>query len=450
VQQPKISVVIPVHNASADLAQCLESLRRSTFTDYECIVTDDASSDDSAAVAQRFGCQVIRLSDNQGPATARNRAARRASGEILFFIDSDVCVAPDSLQRVADHFHRDPQLDALIGSYDDQPRQPDFLSQYKNLFHHFVHQTGNDVASTFWSGCGAIRREIFLTYSGFSEDYKRPAIEDIELGYRMKADGRKILLDKQLRVKHLKAWTFWRLIKTDIFDRGVPWTELILRDSSMPADLNLHISQRISVVLVYLLVLSVTGVAIYFRGLFLVPLLVVALLLMSNYWFHGWMLSKHRGRQTVVIGGFLGLTTLLAYLHDMTSLIPPLLVALAMLFLQHRFLGGRPDSRSRRIYSALAGVVTAAATLYILSFMPLHPIIIVPHLLLIIILFLNSQFYIFLTGRHNLFFTFAAVPFHLLYHFYNGISFSLGSVLHWWKKRSPRVKDARQPAATVE
>jgi len=357
---------------------------------------------------------------------------------------------PDTLQRVADHFAGDPQPDAVIGSYDDQPRQPDFLSQYKNLFHHFVHQTGDGAASTFWSGCGAVRREVFLEYSGFNEDYKRPMIEDIELGYRMKADGRKILLDKELRVSHLKAWTFWRLMKSDVFDRGIPWTELILREWNMPADLNLQISQRISVALVYLLVLSVTGIAVYFQGLFLVPLPIVALLLMTNYWFHDWKSSRRRGRQLAWVGAALGLTTALAYWYEMTSLIPPLFVATAMLFLQHCFLVNRPDSRSKRIYSALVGVFTAGTAIYVLSYMPLHPIIILPNLLLIFIIFLNSQFYIFLTGRHSIFFTVAAIPFHLLYHFYNGISFGLGTALHWWKKRSPRLKRAEQPAASVD
>ena len=440
-------MVIPAHNSARDLERCLAALQLSTRACHECIVVDDASSDDSAKVAERAGYRLIRLKANSGPAVARNAGAARATGDVLFFIDSDVCVEPDTLQRVADHFASDPELDALIGSYDDQPQQPDFLSQYKNLFHHFVHQSGSEVASTFWSGCGAIRRDVFLRYSGFSEDYKRPAIEDIELGYRLKADGRKILLDKQLQVKHLKAWTFWRLLRTDIFDRGIPWTELIWRDASMPADLNLQISQRISVVLVYLLVLSVTGVAIYFQGLYLVPLLFLALLLMTNYWFHGWTQRKRHGWQVVSIALSLGATMLLAWWHDITAPIPPLLVAVAMLFLQHRFLINRPDSRSKKIYSVLVGLLTGGAALYILSFMPLHPLVIVPNLLLIVIIFLNSQFYVFLSGRHSVLFAGAAIPFHLLYHFYNGVAFAVGTILHWSKRKSPRVKNSNQ--ATV-
>jgi hypothetical protein len=79
--------------------------------------------------------------------------------------------------------------------------------------------------------------------------------------------------------------------------------------------------------------------------------------------------------------------------------------------------------------------------------MPLHPLVIVPNLLLIVIIFLNSQFYVFLSGRHNVFFAGAAIPFHLLYHFYNGISFAAGTILHWSRRKSAQVKNTNQ--ATV-
>ena len=409
-------------------------------------MVDDASSDDSADVAARFGCRVIRLPKNRGPAAARNVGARTARGDILYFIDADVSVAFDSLQRVVDHFDQDPELDALIGSYDDEPEHPDFLSQYKNLFHHYVHQTGQPKATTFWSGCGAIRRDVFLEYSGFSENYRRPAVEDIELGYRLHAGGRKIVLDQQLKVKHLKAWTFWRLMKSDILCRGIPWTELILRDARMPDDLNLQFSQRVSVVLVYLLILSVTALAIHFQGVFLVPLLFFCLLFISNYWFLKWKSSAHRRRQLVWIGISITAAVFVAYQQHMLTLIAPLLAAMATIFLQHRYLLHRGSHQAKRTYSILAGLITAGAGLYILSYLPRHLLVILPNLLLLTILLVNSQFYVFLTRRRNLFFMLAAVPFHLLYHFYNGLSFSIGTALHWWNVNARKDVGPSQPA----
>jgi len=430
-----LSVIIPVRNGERDLERCLEALRRSGCSDYECIVVDDGSTDRSAAVAGRFGCRVIRLPRSAGPAAARNRGAREARGDILFFIDADICVAPDSLSRVAEHFAADPALDALIGSYDDTPEAPDFLSQYKNLMHCYVHQSAEEAASTFWSGCGAIRHSVFERYSGFSEDYRRPAIEDIELGYRLIADGRKILLDKNLQVKHLKAWSFWRLLKTDIFDRGIPWTELILRDSNMPNDLNVQLSQRISVALVYVLLAAVAGMAVHFGGLFLVPLLLLLVLLLSAYWFQDWRIARSRGLLLLPIAAIFGGAIWLAWRHHMLSLIPPLGVTLVLIGLQHRFLR---DSRSWRVYSVLTGVALTGTIGLILSFMPSHPMIVAPFLVLLLVLFINSQFYVFLRQRKNFLFALTAIPFHLLYHFYNGISFCAGLLLYWTRRKPAR------------
>ena len=70
-------------------------------------------------------------------------------------------------------------------------------------------QNSNADANTFWAGCGAIRRSVFKDVGGFDEKkYKKPSIEDIDLGYRLSQKGYKIFLDKDIQVKHLKSWNF--------------------------------------------------------------------------------------------------------------------------------------------------------------------------------------------------------------------------------------------------
>jgi len=102
------------------------------------------------------------------------------------------------------------------------------------------------------------------------------------LGYRLRNAGRRILLDRDLRVKHLKKWTFWGLLKTDVLDRGIPWTELILRDQKMPNDLNLQISQRVSIGLVYLMLLYAAEHALRYGGYALLPLVTILFILLSG------------------------------------------------------------------------------------------------------------------------------------------------------------------------
>jgi hypothetical protein len=120
------------------------------------------------------------------------------------------------------------------------------------LFHHYTHCRSAGQVTTFWSGCGAIRREVFIKYGGFDEQrYRYPAIEDIELGTWIAADGGRIVLDQTIQCKHLKHWSFSNMVKTDICRRGIPWIDLMLRRNETNKTLNVTGSQRLSVGLVF-------------------------------------------------------------------------------------------------------------------------------------------------------------------------------------------------------
>jgi len=252
----KISVIIPVHNGAATLSRCLGALRQSTFHDYECIVVDDASTDDSVSVARGLNASVVTLDRRGGPARARNHGAARAHGEILVFLDSDVCVHADTLQRLDDYLGQHSQTVAVFGSYDDTPADPHFVSQYKNLLHHYVHHRSRRDAWTFWAGCGAMRRDVFLQAGGFDESYTRPSVEDIELGLRLRTHKRHIGLDPAIQVTHLKRWTMSSLLRADLFDRAIPWLLLMLRHRVVRHDLNVTVQDRASVVLVWIMMLT--------------------------------------------------------------------------------------------------------------------------------------------------------------------------------------------------
>ena len=167
-ENQKISVIIPVYNSASMLKQCLAAMAASDFTNYECIVVDDSSADNSTEVAREYGARVIELKGGPyGPAFARNRGVEAAEGEFVYFIDSDVVIKPDTLSKVAQSFKDFPEYRALFGSYDESPGDGQFLSIYKNLSHHYVHQQANREGHTFWTGCGAIRRDVFLELGGF-------------------------------------------------------------------------------------------------------------------------------------------------------------------------------------------------------------------------------------------------------------------------------------------
>ena len=260
---PRISVVIPVHNGGPDLEKCLAAVGASSYPVFECIVVDDASTDDmTLPAAKKHGARIIRLDEQCGPAIARNHGAAQARGEILFFTDADVLLHPDTLATAVTALQSDPGVSAVFGSYDDQPGHTSFISQYRNLLHHWVHQTSSEEASTFWTGCGAIYRDIFNKMGGFNQNYKQPSIEDIELGLRLRNSGHRVCLKKTMLAKHMKHWKLWGMIRTDIFQRGVPWMLLILRKHQLPSDLNLNYKSRLATLLAGLLGLSIVALLI--------------------------------------------------------------------------------------------------------------------------------------------------------------------------------------------
>jgi GT2 family glycosyltransferase len=254
-----VSVIIPVYKGGEAFRACLSSLAGADPSPSEIVVVTDGDSDESGRLAETFDVRVLELPERGGPARARNLGAQNSSGDVLLFVDADVTVYRDIIERVTDTFRQEPDLAALFGSYDEEPARTNFLSQYKNLLHHYVHQMGSEEASTFWAACGGIRREVFLELGGFDETYRRPCVEDIELGYRLRRAGYRIKLCKDLQVKHLKRWNIISLLRSDFFDRALPWTLLILRDRRFIKDLNVGLSGRASVFLIYLLLGSLAA-----------------------------------------------------------------------------------------------------------------------------------------------------------------------------------------------
>ncbi len=297
--RPPLTVVVPVKNGGRDLERCLERLRASSFHDFELIVVDDASTDASVSIAERFGARVIRHQTTTGPASARNDGALEAIAPIVFFLDADVAIHRDAIARAMARFTASPDLVALFGSYDNAPSAPGLVSQYRNLLHHFVHQQGTFLnesrpAHTFWTGIGAIRRGMFLDRGGFDpQRYRRPAIEDIELGYRITQSGGLIELCRDIQGTHLKRWTLASVIKTDIFCRGVPWLLLMKQSEIAESDLNVKNTQKLCVALAGLGTICGFVTALWAPAFLGVPTALAMIVLLNSDFYQ--FLRKCRG-----------------------------------------------------------------------------------------------------------------------------------------------------------
>ena len=245
-QRPTLSAVMPAYNAAHHLPQTLAPLLALLAEGAvdEVILVDDGSDDGTAELACALGARVLRSGQRAGPAAARNLAAQSAHGEVLWFVDADVAVRPDAAERLARHFLR-AEVVAVFGSYCDAPPGLGFFSQYKNLVHHFQHQRNGGRSSSFWTGCGAVRRQTFLDLGGFDAAlFACPSIEDVEFGFRLRLQGGHTELDPLLLCTHHKRWNLRQVLATDILHRALPWSRLIMTRRAPADELNVSNAER--------------------------------------------------------------------------------------------------------------------------------------------------------------------------------------------------------------
>jgi GT2 family glycosyltransferase len=271
-----LSVVIPATDRRATLDAVVAAIERATPPPEELIVVDSP--------------QYL------GPAAARNLGARRARGNVIVFVDADVMVHEDAFERIRSAFDGDPTLAAIFGSYDDAPGADGMISDFRNLLHHHVHHQGAGVATTFWAGLGAIKRDVFLDAGGFDEErFPRASVEDIELGMRLHERGERIVLDPAIQGKHLKSWTFSSMTKTDLLRRGVPWLRLVLETRSGSTALNLGWTHRIGTAASPLLLVALLRRKFWLAGG------ALALMIALERRFYG-LLFRRRGPLLVAVG----------------------------------------------------------------------------------------------------------------------------------------------------
>lgn len=248
----RISVIMWARNAGSFLRESLKALRAEYSGQMEIIVVDDASADDTADVAGSMGARVFSLQRYSGPSVARNMAASKAKGEYLLFLDAHASIKAGTISRVMEYLDQTPDAAAVFGSYDALSGPGGTITQYRNLSRLHEHLNASQEARTFWAGCGAIRREIFLDLGGFDGITYPRCQEDRELGYRLRQSGHSIHRDKELFCVPLERWSLYGHMRSELLCRVIPWTRLDLESEEPTFDLLLKRRRKLSIVLALL------------------------------------------------------------------------------------------------------------------------------------------------------------------------------------------------------
>jgi GT2 family glycosyltransferase/LmbE family N-acetylglucosaminyl deacetylase len=208
---PKVSVVVAAHNAAQTLEDCLSSLEKLRYPDYEVIVVNDGSRDATEAIAGRFPVRCI-CTPNQGVSAARNVGMRAATGEIVAYLDSDARADPDWLHYLAVTFMKSDV--AGVGGPNIIPPEDDWVAQCVYRSPGGPTQVMlNDQHAEHIPGCNmSFRRSALEDIGGFDPRF-RMAADDVDICWRLMDAGYQIGFSPSAVVWHHRrpsVKAYWR------------------------------------------------------------------------------------------------------------------------------------------------------------------------------------------------------------------------------------------------
>lgn len=206
-----VSVIIPNYNGAATIEGCLAAAFASRCSNFEVIVVDDGSQDDSLERIRHYPCRLVRLPRRAGAAAARNAGARASRGDVLFFTDADCLLQPDALARAMATLHGATDL-AVGGTYTVASGLPRFFDRFQSVFvHHFEtrHAPRADYLATH---ALALAASTFRRHAGFAEG-ALPILEDVEFSHRLRRGGCRLIMDPAVQARHFFDFSFARSLR---------------------------------------------------------------------------------------------------------------------------------------------------------------------------------------------------------------------------------------------
>jgi len=183
-----VSIVVPTRNRAERLRALLDSLSAQAGPEFEVIVVDNASDDDTQAVVAAAGARGIALPQPLGPAVARNRGWREAQGELVVFTDDDVVAQPGWLEALASAHARDREA-IVQGRTVPDPREAQRLSAFSRS------QEASGPGPWFQTCNIAYPRALLERLGGFDESFSDAAGEDTDLGWRAVELGTRVVYE---------------------------------------------------------------------------------------------------------------------------------------------------------------------------------------------------------------------------------------------------------------
>lgn len=221
----KVSVILPVYNASRTIKECLNSVLNQDYTNYELIIVDDVSTDNSVSIIKSFKdkrISFIKNNKNGGPGFTRNVAIKNSNGEIILLVDSDTIVPKNWISKhVEEQTNADIVGGSILGVHRTISGEADaFCSHFTSIpnskrryLTKFLLPTNNL----------SIKRLVFDKIGYYREDFKNS--EDAEFCNRAIKNNIKILFTPEIIVKHLDREGFKNFLRHQ-YSWGIDFVKL--------------------------------------------------------------------------------------------------------------------------------------------------------------------------------------------------------------------------------
>lgn len=229
-----ISVIIPTYNGGPTIGKCLEAAFSSRYKNFEVVVVDDCSEDNSVEIIKGFPCKLICLDKHSGASKARNIGARNSDGDVLFFTDADCLLREDSLS-IAGTSSSEKGTDVVTGgTYTPVPYDNGFFSLFQSVLINFSETKKIDNPDYIAAHAMVMSAQTFGQTGGFSEDFM-PILEDIEFSHRLRRSGYRLVMNPDILVRHIFNFSLLDSLRNAI-RKSMYWTVYSLQNGDLLAD----------------------------------------------------------------------------------------------------------------------------------------------------------------------------------------------------------------------
>jgi len=275
-----ISVVMPNLNSASTIGKALEAAFASRYRNFEVVVVDDGSDDNSIEIIEKYPCRLIELNGHHGTSKARNTGALKSKGDYIFFIDSDCLLKEDTFSIVNRTINSLDDNVVIGGTYSCEPYDRGFFNKFQAVFVNYFETRWPDRPDYIAAHAMIIKREAFIKSGGFPERFM-PIIEDVEFSHRLKRQGYRLIINPEIEVRHIFNFNLLKSMKNAI-RKTMYWSMYSLRNRDALKDSGTASTElKVSVTVIFLsLSLFLLWLSIH-KPLFLYTIIILQLLNIS-------------------------------------------------------------------------------------------------------------------------------------------------------------------------